>query len=132
MRAECRALPFAVVAVGQVVRFPVRSNRNGFAHLFVRNPDGSFYPVATNRCVVAGWWQHIRMNRGTELVALRPAGRTDVTSMPFDFGGGAVSAMTLASILASVPSSFRTLVRTDVDVLGQPPVGRAMPGKEWS
>lgn len=122
MRAEIRALPSAVVAVGQVVRFPVRSNRDGFAHLFVRNPDGSFHSVAANRRIVAGWWQYILMNHGTELVARRPAGRTHVTlvvtAMPLDFGGGAVSAMTLQTALAFVPPSSWTVARTHVDVVG--------------
>lgn len=122
MMVEIRTSPFSNANIGQVVRIHGRSSRDGFAHLFLRNPDGRLHAVATNRRVVAGRWLHIPMNRGAMLVARRPAGRSHVTlvvtAMPLDFLGSTVSANALQSVLASLPNSSWTLARTHVDVSG--------------
>ena len=123
MWAEIHPLPGPTVRVGQVVRFPVRTSRPGYAHLFVRNPGGAFLAVAVNQPVAAGRWQYMRVGRNAEIVARRPAGRTYVallvTERPLD---GAVlpvaPGVDLRSVLAAVPPWSRTVVRTHVDVAG--------------
>ena len=121
LRMEIRAAPSSRVGIGQAVRFRVRSGRAGFAHLLVRNPDGSVHFVAVNRRVSAGRWQWVGMRRDVALVARRPAGRSHVTLVvtgaPLDFAGGVVSVTSLQSALALAPSSSWALVRTRVDVV---------------
>ena len=122
LHAEIRADPSSLAAPGQVVRLLARVSRSGFAHLLVRNPDGSVHFVAANRRVASGGWRRIGPPRGLALVARPPAGRSHVTlvvtAAPLDFGGGPMSAMGLQSALASAPPSSWTLARTHVDVLG--------------
>ncbi|MDE0111113.1 MAG: DUF4384 domain-containing protein [Albidovulum sp.] len=79
MRAEIRFSPSTRAGFGQVVRFPVRSNRDWFARLLVGNPGESVHFVAADRRIAAGWWQQIRMGRVATLVARRPAGRSHAT-----------------------------------------------------
>ena len=123
MWAEIHPLPGSTVQVGQIVRFPVRTSRPGYAHLFVRNPGGAFLAVAVNQPVAAGRWQQMRVGRNAEIVARAPAGRTHValvvTERPLD---GAVlpvaPGVNLRSVLAAVPPWSRTVARTHVDVSG--------------
>ena len=123
MRAEVRPLPGSTVRVGQIVRFPVRTSRPGYAHLFVRNPGSVFLAVAVNQPVAAGRWQQMRVGRDAAIVARAPAGRTHValvvTERPLD---GAVlpvaPGVDLRSVLAAVPPWSRTVARTHVDVAG--------------
>ena len=123
MWAEIHPLPGSTVRIGQIVRFPVRTSRPGYAHLFVRNPGGAFLAVAVNQPVAAGRWQQMRVGRNAETVARAPAGRTHValvvTERPLD---GAVlpvaPGVNLRSVLAAVPPWSRTVARTHVDVSG--------------
>lgn len=107
VRAEIRVLPSSRVGFGQVLRFPVRSNRDRFAHLLVGNPDGSVHSVAADLRIAAVWWQQIRMGRDAALVARRPAGRSHATlvaaAAPLYYEGGAVSATVLQAVLGEAP-----------------------------
>lgn len=107
VRAEIRVLPSSRVGFGQVLRFPVRSNRDRFAHLLVGNPDGSVHSVAADLRIAAVWWQQIRMGRDAALVARRPAGRSHATlvaaAAPLYYEGGAVSATVLQAALGEAP-----------------------------
>ena len=123
MRAEIGGWPSATVRIGQIVQFPMRTNRGGFAHLFVDNPDGSFFAATINSRVVAGRWQQLRLDGNVALVAREPAGRTHltlvVTTMPLSLPAASLSSsMALQSLLAAIPSSSWTLARTHVDVSG--------------
>ena len=121
MWAAIRSLPASTVRLGEVVQFPVLTNRVGYAHLIVRNPDGSYLVVAVNQRLVAGQWQTIRVGRSAQLVARRPLGRTQVTLLvttkPIDrpaYPG--ISVTELKSMLATIPPSSWTIARTHVDV----------------
>ena len=123
MWAEVRPVPGSTVRAGQFVRFPVRTSRPGYAHLFVRNPGGVFLAVAVNQRIAAGRWQPMRVGRNAEIVARAPAGRTHValvvTERPLDrVILPAASAVELRSVLAAVPPWSRTVARTHVDVSG--------------
>ena len=123
MWAEIRPLPGSTVQVGQIVRFPIRTSRPGYAHLFVRNPGGVFLAVAVNQPVAAGRWQQMRVGRNAAIVARAPAGRTHValvvTERPLDHAVVPVSpGVDLRSVLAAVPPWSRTVARTHVDVAG--------------
>lgn len=123
MWAEIHPLPGPTVRVGQIVSFPVRTSRAGYAHLFVRNPGGVFLAVAVNQPVAAGRWQRMRVGYNAGIVARAPAGRTHialvVTERSLD---GAVlpvaPGMDLRSVLTAVPPWSRTVARTHVDVAG--------------
>ena len=121
--AEIRPLPGSKVLIGQIVRFPVRASRPGYAHLFVRNPGGAFLAAAVNQPIEARRWQQMRVGRNAEIVARAPAGRTHValvvTERPLDHGVLSVApAVELRWVLAAVPPWSRTVARTFVDVLG--------------
>ncbi len=121
MWADIRPFPGNKVQVGNEVRFPVISNRVGYAHLFICNPDGSWFAVSFNQRIAAGQWQTIQFSQMAQILATRPLGRTQVTLVvtesqldpPIHLGGSAVSPHAL---LASMPRSAWTFAQTYVDV----------------